>query len=350
LAIAALSLLAALAFMAPASQAAPVNADHVLLQTVPSPWGDEFNAEAMQAVFGANWETQTFDAVQTLEGPGGLFAPHVKLIWIEGSDDSTEAAIEFIQAHEAELKAFVARGGSLFINDATNQEVTLEYDGHSIGQDNPDDFTGAAAAVAPDHPIFKGPATPNATSFTGDSFAHGRIAGPGLTALIVGTENDGPVKDALVLAEYGSGTGHVMLGAMTVLEFQFPEDAARSLRINILAYLAALATPPPPPPPPPPADTVKPKVKFTGVPKKCVEEGFRFRVKVSDEGGVGSVRVKLGGKLLKKVDGKGRPSKLIKAKVPDQKLTHPGKYRLKAIARDLTGNVKRQSIGFKVCA
>jgi len=234
-AVASLSLLAALAFTASSSQAAPVIADHVLLQTDPSPWEDKFNAEAMAAAFGSNWETQTFAAVQADEGAGGLFASHVRLIWIEGSDESTEAAIEFVANHETALKAFVARGGSLFVNSATNQELTLEYDGRSIGLDNPDDFTDAAEVVAPDHPIFKGPATPNATSFTGDSFAHGRITGPGLTELIVGTENSGPVNDALVLAEYGSGLGRVMLGAMTVLEYQFPEDAARSLRIVLMS-------------------------------------------------------------------------------------------------------------------
>lgn len=356
LAIAALSLLTLFAFTAPTSQAAPVTTDHVLLQTVPSPWGDEFNVDAMKAAFGTNWETQQFDAVQADEGAGGLFAPHVRLIWIEASDESTEAADEFIKAHEAALKAFVARGGSLFLNSATNQELTIEYDGRSIGFDNEEDFTEAAEAVAPDHPIFKGPATPNATSFAGNSFAHGRILGPGLTPLIVGTLNEGPVNDALVLAEYPSGSGHVMLGTLVVVSYQDEEDAAKALRINILAYLDSVArtpappTPPAPPAPPAPApDTVKPKVKLIGVPKKCVEKGFRFGVKVSDEGGVGLVRIKLGGKLLKKVDGKGKPSRKIKAKVPDQKLTHPGKYRLKVIARDAAGNVKRQSVGFKVC-
>ncbi|MDQ2630696.1 MAG: hypothetical protein M3Y75_06950 [Actinomycetota bacterium] len=344
-----------LALTAPASQAAPVNTDAVLLQTEEAPWGDEFNEEAMEAVFGEDWEVQDFDEVQADAGPGGLFASGVRFIWIEGSDDSTEAADEFVEANEASLKAFVARGGGLFVNNATNAEITIEYDGRAIGMDNSEDFTDAALAVNPDHPIFKGPAGPNVTSFTGNSFAHGRVTGPDLTPLIVGTENEGPVNDAVVLAEYASGSGRVALGSMVDVGHQDPEDAAKALRINLVHYL----TPPVPPAPPalpttpaPPAplsDTKKPQVKLTGMPKGCVEEGFRFQVKVSDESGVGAVTVKLDGKPLRKADGKGNPSRSFKIRVPGSKLDKPGRHKIKVIARDSAGNVKRQGAGFKVC-
>jgi hypothetical protein len=352
-AIAAISLLTLLALAAPASQAAPVTTDAVLLQTVPSPWDDEFNEEAMGAVFGTGWETQEFSAVQADEGTGGLFAPHIRFIWIEGSDDSTEAAAGFVAAHEAALKAFVARGGRLFVNSATNQEIDIAYDGRVIGLDNVDDFTEEAVAVNPDHPIFKGPATPNATTFEGGSFAHGRVTGPGLTPLIVGTVNDGPVNDAVVLAEYTSGAGRVALGSMTAVQHHEPEETSKSLLINLLTYLKPPPLPPVPPvPPAPPApapDTKKPQVKFTGIPSKCVEAGFRFRVQVSDEIGVGVVRIKFGGKLLRKADGKGKTSLSFKVRVPDGKLGQPGRYRIKVIARDTSGNVKRKSARFKVC-
>lgn len=345
-----IALLAALAFWAPSSQAAPVTTDAVLLQTDPTPWDDEFNEEAMEAVFGSGWETQTFDAVQADAGPGGLFTSHVRFIWIEASDDSTEDAKEFVELHEAALEAFVARGGGLFINSATNQDLSLNYDGRSILMLNEDDFTDVAVAVNPDHPIFKGPAAPNATSFEGGSFAHGRVIGPGLTPLIIGTVNEGPVNDAVVLADYTSGSGRVALGSMTAAQHQEPEDAAKSLRINLIHYLLSPVPPPPPAPPVPPVpDTRKPKVKLTGVPGKCVEDGFRFRVRVSDESGVGAIRIKLGGKLLRKADGKGKPNRIVKARVPDAKLDHPGRYRISVVARDASGNVKRTSAAFKVC-
>ena len=246
-ALALISIIAFLGLAATPSYAAPVTADAVLLETEPGPWDDEFNGKAMAAVFGTGWEMQQFSQVQADEASGGLFASHVRFIWIEGSDSSTEAAQEFIAAHEAQLKAFVARGGGLFINSATNQSVAVAFDGRTIEKVDSEDFTDAAIAVDPSHPIFNGPATPNATVFTGDSFAHGRVTGSGLTSLIVGTENEGPVKDALVLATYTSGTGRVALGSMTVVEFQEPEEAAKSLRINLIHYL----TPPPPPPAPP---------------------------------------------------------------------------------------------------
>lgn len=216
---------------------------------------------------------------------------------------------------------------------------------------NPEDFTGAAVAVDPNHPIFKGPATPDATSFTGDSFAHGRVTGPGLTPLIVGTENNGPVNEAVALAEYASGLGHVALGCMTAVEFQQPEEAAKSLRINLISYLFSLKPAlPQAPPEQPVSDLKKPTVKLAGIPKKCVSGGFRFKVIVGDAGGIGSVRVKLGGKLLRKADGKGQTSSTLKVRVPTSKLDHPGTYRIKVIARDLAGNVQRKSVRFRVCS
>jgi hypothetical protein len=340
-----LALLALFAFAARTAQAAPVSADAVLLENPEQLWNDEFNPKAMEAAFGTNWEVQKFPDVQADESAGGLFAPHVRFIWIEGSDGSTLEAKAFVAAHEAALKAFVARGGGLFINSATNQEEFIEYDGRSVGRST-GETSDEVVALVPSHPIFHGPATPNATSFTGTSFAHGGVIGPNLRPLIEGTDSS-----EVVLAEYSSGAGHVMIGSMTVVEFQEPEDAAKSLRTNILSYL----TPPPsvpalgPPPPPPAADTTSPTVKLNGLPKSCVDGGFRFRVKVSDSGGVGIVRVKLGGKLLRKADGKGKSSKLVKVRIPDKKLDHPGRYRVTVIARDISGNVTRKSSAFRVC-
>src|SRR5512144_878083 len=83
--LALVSLLLAASFAATA-QAAPVTTDAVLLETEDVPWSDEFNPQAMAAAFGANWEKQEFATVQADEGSGGLFAPHVRFIWIEGSD------------------------------------------------------------------------------------------------------------------------------------------------------------------------------------------------------------------------------------------------------------------------
>jgi hypothetical protein len=328
------------------AQAAPVSADAVLLENAEGLWEDEFNPQAMAAAFGSNWETQKASEVQADAAAGGLFAPHVRFIWIEGGDATTTEAKAFVTAHEVELKEFVARGGGLFINSATNQSEFIEYDGRSVGRAS-GEASDEAISLDPTHPIFNGPATPNATSFTGDSFAHGGVTGPDLKALIEGTDSS-----EILLAEYTSGLGRVMIGSMTVVEFQEPEDAAKSLRTNILTYLAPKPpTPAPAPAPIPvvPPDTTKPTVKLSGLPKSCVDGGFRFRANVSDAGGVGIVRVKLGGKLLRKADGKGKTSKLVKVHVPGKKLTHPGSYRVKVIARDVAGNVTRKSSAFKVC-
>jgi hypothetical protein len=345
-----LALLAAFAFMlllavgVRSSQAAAVSADAVLLEQPGTVWDDTFNPEAMAAAFGTNWEMQDFGAVQADDGVGGLFAPHVRLIWIEGSDSGTSSAKAFVLAHEAQLKAFVARGGALFLNSATNEEIFIDYDGRSVGRATDGQASDEVEAVDPAHPIFKGPATPNATVFTGDSFAHGGVTGPGLTPVLIGKDSA-----ETVLAEYASGAGRVMIGSLTAAEFQEPEAAAKSLRINLLSYLFAGSKAGTVPLPPLPPDTTKPGVKIKGLPKQCVEQGFRFRVEVTDASGVGTVRVKLGKALLRKVEGKGSPAKTVKVQVPDGKLTHSGRYRIKIIAGDTAGNVKRQGAGFRAC-
>lgn len=314
--IALVSLLSLLAFTAPASQAIilkPVTADAVLLEAEEAPWNDEFNPEAMKAVFGANWERQEFETVVD-EGPGGLFAPHVQFIWIEGGDETTAEARHFIESHAVQLMAFVARGGKLFINSATNQEITISYDGRTIGKVDSEDFTPAAVAVDPANPIFNGPASPNATSFTGDSFAHGRVLGPGLTPLIRGTLNDDETgvatPDAVVLAEYSSGSGRVFLGSMTVVRFHEPEAAAKSLLINILSNLAF----PPPPPvtpiaaPAPEAHCVVPKLKG----KKLKAAKKRLRRADCKIGHVGK-RKGVSAKTGKVVKQKPKPGKVLPA-------------------------------------
>ncbi len=286
--IALASLLALLAFAAPASQAIivkPVTTDAVLLETESPPFGDTFNPEAMEAVFGTDWELQEFATVQADEAAGGLFAAHVHFIWIEGSFVSTSQAAQFVESHEPELRAFVSRGGRLFINSATNEGITIDYDGRTIGQVDENDYTDEVVAVDPGNPIFNGPASPNATSFEGDSFAHGRVLGPALTPLIRGIQNEDltgvATPDATVLAEYSSGLGWVFLGSMTPVIFHEPEDAAKSLLINLLSNLAFRPPPPvapviaPPPPPAPASLCVVPKLK--GKRLKAAKRAIRAR-------------------------------------------------------------------------
>ena len=212
------------------------------------PWGEETNDEAMTQVFGDNWEEEFFQTVDTGTGAGGLFAPSVRFIYVDGGDDSADELEAFIAAHEAALKAFTDRGGRLIVNAAPNEGDGLAYDGRQIlydeGNSGPteSDFVEAAD---PSHPIFNGPFTPVTTSYSGGSFGHALVQGPGLTSLILGHVNDDqnePVDPSrIVLAEYRSCSGITLVGGMTTHNFHNPDPEAANLRANIIHYAVNVA-------------------------------------------------------------------------------------------------------------
>jgi hypothetical protein len=233
--------MAVLGFWAQRSEAAPVTKSAVLVTTEEGPWGAPSNEEAMTAAFGTEWELQNFATVQADEATGGLFASSVGFIWIEGSDESTTAAKEFVEGHEAQLKAFVARGGSLFIDAGTNEEeVKINYDGRTIGWANEEDRSDEVAAPDPSMAIFHTPFELATTEFTGDDFASGSVQGAGLTPILVSTDEGAGSAGNIVLGTYSSGLGHVVLGSMVVSEYQEPEEEAQQMRVNLVVYLKGL--------------------------------------------------------------------------------------------------------------
>ena len=204
------------------------------------PWGEETNDTAMSQVFGDNWEEEFFQTVNTGTGAGGLFAPSVRFIFLDGGDSGADELEAFLAANEAALKAFTDRGGRLFLNSAPNEGDGMSYDGRQIVYDGNTTFTDVVGAVDASHPIFNGPFTPVTSSYTGNSFGHALVQGPGLTSLIVGHENnDGnaPLDPTrVVLAEYRSCTGMTLVGGMTTNNFHDPAAEAANLRANIIHY------------------------------------------------------------------------------------------------------------------
>jgi hypothetical protein len=204
------------------------------------PWGEEANDDAMSQVFGDNWEEEFFQTVNSGTGSGGLFAPSVRFIFLDGGDNGADELEAFLAANEAALKAFTGRGGRLFLNAAPNEGDGMSYDGRQIvfGDGSESEAVEAAAAG---HPIFNGPFTPVTTSYSGNAFGHALVQGPGLTALILGHENDDetlPVDpNRIVLAEYGSSCGGLtLIGGMTTHNFHDPATEAANLRANIISY------------------------------------------------------------------------------------------------------------------
>jgi hypothetical protein len=205
------------------------------------PWNQETNDEAMSKVFVDNWEEEFFQTVDTGTGAGGLFAASVRFIYLDGGDDGADELEAFLAANEPALKAFTDRGGRLFLNAAPNEGDGMSYDGRQIFYD--DGLTSESRTVSAadaSHPIFNGPFTPIASSYTGTAFAHALVQGPGLTALIIGHENDDPTlpldPNRVVLAEYSSCAGLTLIGGMTTSNFQHPDEEAANLRANIISY------------------------------------------------------------------------------------------------------------------
>jgi hypothetical protein len=224
-----------------------VTTSHVYLHDEASePWGEETNDEAMTQVFGDSWEEEYFQTVNTSTEAGGLFASSVRFIYLDGGDSGADELEAFLAAHEAALKAFTDRGGRLFLNAAPNEGDGMSYDGRQIVYGSGSEATETAHAADPSHPIFTGPYTPVATTYTGNSFGHALVTGPGLTSLIVGDDEDvqGAIGAAaadptrIVLAEYRSCTGMTLIGGMTTHNFHDPEAEAANLRANIISYAA----------------------------------------------------------------------------------------------------------------
>ncbi len=107
---------------------------------------------------------------------------------------------------------------------------------------------------------------------------------------------------------------------------------------------AQCATPPPPPPPPPPP-TTPPTVSVTGVPNQCTAHNFRVHIKVEDRSGTGikHTDVLVDGKRIKR-----STKKKFSAKVRAKGLSS-GRHKLKVVATDNAGNVKKKSRKFRRC-
>ena len=246
-ALAAMLVAPALASAAPPPEGdATVTTPNVYLRDqAEEPWGEETNDEAMSQVFGDNWEEEFFQTVPTGTDAGALFAPSVRFIFLDGGDDGADELEAFLAANETALRAFTDRGGRLFLNSAPNEGDGMSYDGRQIVYDSNSESDSVEAADA-SHPIFNGPFTPIVSSYTGSSFGHALVQGPGLTSLILGHENDDatlPVDPSrIVLAEYRSScSGLTLIGGMTTHNFHDPEPEAANLRANIISYAANTA-------------------------------------------------------------------------------------------------------------
>ncbi|VAX03745.1 hypothetical protein MNBD_ALPHA03-568 [hydrothermal vent metagenome] len=206
------------------ASAAPV----YMRSTVGAPWGVNTNETAMDTVFGnGNWDDLRYETVNA----ASLFSASNEFIFMEGGDDSADELESFLATNSLALDSWVSAGGRLFINAAPNEGNGMDFGfGITLNYAN---FSNAANAVDPAHPIFNGPYGATGTAFTGNWFSHATVSGAGLTTLIA----DSVTFDA-VLGELTYGSGLVVAGGMTTNNFQFPGPQTASLRANIIAYAA----------------------------------------------------------------------------------------------------------------
>src|SRR5690348_15847250 len=101
---------------------------------------------------------------------------------MEGSDLDALEMSALLAATLPAICNWVANGGSLLLNAAPNEGSNI-YFGFGVTLHYPD-ATSTNVMANPAHPIFNGPYVPAALGFSGNSFAHATVAGPGLTAVL----------------------------------------------------------------------------------------------------------------------------------------------------------------------
>jgi C1A family cysteine protease len=202
-----------------------------LRSTVSIPWGRTDNEGALDRVFGSgNWRDLRYETVNV----PSLLTSESTLIFMEGGDENTSEMNLFVATNLTALQNWVADGGTLFINSAPNEGVSVDF-GFGVTATYPDRTT-AAVAVAPGHAIFNGPFLPVGTNWSGDFFGHTTLSGPALVPLVVESTNR-----RVVLAEMGHGKGRAILGGMSLPSFHLPSMESSNLLANILSYAASIS-------------------------------------------------------------------------------------------------------------
>jgi len=206
-----------------------------LRSTVGAPWGQNTNEQAMDLAFGAGlWQDLRYETVN----PAALFSPAYTFIYLEGSDSNAEELQAFMTANQGAIESWVANGGRLLVNSAPNEGGNQSWGFTGVTLTNSDFSVNPGGPADPTHPIWNGPFTPIALSFTGGSYAHASVNGPGLVPVIIDADGGDPN-----LAELTWGAGRVLFGGLTTSNFWSPNPESLNLRANMLAYLGINVSP-----------------------------------------------------------------------------------------------------------
>jgi hypothetical protein len=191
------------------------------------PWGSAAFNTGLNAAFGVgNWTALTYAAAT----PATIFVPSTQFVYLEGSSGTETGQASYLAANLPLIEAWVNNGGRLLINRGPNTggNTNFGFGGVTNNYNSPQGTVNVAAG----HPIAAGPFTPAGVGpFTGGSYSHAHITGPGITPIITG----GGVN---VLAEKQWGAGLVLFGGYTAPSFHSPAPNAQNLFQNWMTYCA----------------------------------------------------------------------------------------------------------------
>jgi hypothetical protein len=203
-----------------------------------SPWGQTGDQSAMNTVFGTGgWTQATYSTSATT-----IFSASNCFVMLEGSEIGNVIPLSnLLILNHALIENWVSSGGRLFINAAPNEggNINCGFGGTVINY-AAGPYSGNAVAVNTNDPIFQGPYTPIATSYSGGYFAHAGITGTGLTNLLLG--NTPSPAGTVVLAYKKWGSGVVFFGTETQPAFWSPQPQSFNLWYNIFSYTNTIQT------------------------------------------------------------------------------------------------------------
>lgn len=159
--------------------AAPAFSAAYMSSATGEPWDSSTNLQAMDAAFGAgNW-----DRISFADGYTGY-----TFVYIDGSDQFGNEFRDFVAANLATLQSYVAFGGRLLINAATNTSGGETY-GVGFGTttvEGGNGYSSSGTLTVAGQPLSANGA---GTTWNGNYFAHNAIAS-GLTTLITGENGE----------------------------------------------------------------------------------------------------------------------------------------------------------------
>ncbi len=198
---------------------------YYIKSNIGNPWGNTSNNTAMTLAFGADWILESFETCDVSE----VFSVSTSFVFLDGSDSQASELNAFLSANLPAIEAWVESGGSILINSAPNEggSYSFGFGGTTL---NYSSFSPNVNVVDLSHPAFLGPNLPTSSTMSGSSYGHARITGTGFTTVLNYAGN-------MILAEKDWGSGHVMCGGMTTVNFHSPSPAASNWRANLFVYM-----------------------------------------------------------------------------------------------------------------